>query len=229
MFLSSSFLSFAFPSIVLSFRASSLRDSLVSKLLSTFPHSLVPLLEPHSHNQNMDLPSDRSSGTSTFQHFMQRRILACQQDRRLLQHEIYNLEDRLHETEKHLEEIKAEARTSNRELFECVRDEVDVAWKCAKMKIDLEKVFGAQEIQKLWGTDESLMIDSKDPGAQSTDMVAKVECLLKNLESTGMNLKLPEVLVKELPEGSKSYHEVVESSKMPPGRAKSSLAKMKSD
>ncbi|XP_010909767.1 uncharacterized protein [Elaeis guineensis] len=177
----------------------------------------------------MDLPSDRSSGTSTFQQFMHRRILACQQDRRLLLHEVHHLENRLYEVEKHLEEIKAGTRTTNRELFECVKDEVDVAWKCAKMKMNLEKVFGAQEIQKLWDTDESLMIDSKDPGSQSTDMVAKVERLLKNLESTGMDLKLPEMLVNELAEGSKSYPDVVESSKMPPGRAKSSLEKIKFD
>ncbi|XP_038974926.1 uncharacterized protein LOC120106113 isoform X2 [Phoenix dactylifera] len=177
----------------------------------------------------MDLPSDRSSGTSTFQRFMQQRIRACQQDCRCLQHEIYDLEDRLEETEKQLEEIKAETRTSHRELFKCVKDKVDIAWKCAKMKMDQEKVFGAQEIQKLWGTDESLMIDNKDPGGQSTDMVSKVERLLKDLESMGMNPKLPEVEVKVFPEGSKSYPVVVESSKMPPGREESSLEKMLSN
>ncbi|EHA8587997.1 hypothetical protein COCNU_scaffold003830G000010 [Cocos nucifera] len=164
----------------------------------------------------MDLPSDCSSGTSAFQRVMQRRILACQQDRRRLQHLIFDLEDRLADTSKHLEEIKAEARASNRELLECIKDKVDTAWKCAKMKIYLERVFGAQEIQKLWGSDEPLMIDNRDPGAHSTDTFAKAECLLKNLDRMGMNLKLDEGEVKLFLEGNKSYPEVVESSEMPP-------------
>ncbi|XP_038987035.1 formin-like protein 2 [Phoenix dactylifera] len=126
----------------------------------------------------MDLPSNISAGTMALLRLTGERTRECQQDRRRLEHEMHDLEGRLEEAEKHLEAIKvlalslkslgffAETRTSDRELSKCIKDKEDIDLKCARMKKDMEKALRAQEIQKLWGTNESLMIGNKDPGGQ---------------------------------------------------------------
>ncbi|WOK98403.1 hypothetical protein Cni_G07114 [Canna indica] len=146
------------------------------------------------------------------------KLLACEDARHRLQDQIFVLEERLKESDKRVEQYRAEANMNAQGVKRCVEDKEMIATKygelvnhcrkleeeCALYERDLERLM--ESCDELGKENEELRVRQQQiPNLES--LTAEVDSLLKDKEYLRINLNRAEEEVKVLFEENKMLDE----------------------